>query len=120
MGESSRVRPELLAGDGSGRVHLPLGKLLGPAEAAVLLARYVGDVSGRVVVVDFNAVEYLSTTFIDTLIDRLLEGGAAAVELVETWRRVQPDVEAAAARATDPRVRLVPREHLVGLHQLTA
>ena len=106
-----------LAADGSGRVHVQPGPLLGVARLADLVVNETVDVAGRVVVVDLRRSHHTSDSFIDRLIQRLLEDGAREVQLAKVVGRphVTPIVEAAAARAADDRVRVVPSHYRTGL-----
>jgi len=111
-----------LAADGSGRVHIQPGPLLGSPRAADLAVDRTVDVAGRVVVVDLRWSYHTSDAFMDRLIQRLLDDGASEIQLSRVTGRsdVTPVVEAAAARAADERVRVVPSDYRTGLGRFTA
>jgi hypothetical protein len=117
MCETGKPGGKGLAADGSGRVHIQPGPLLGSPRLADAIVDQTVNVAGRVVVVDLRWSHHTSVAFMDRLIQRLLDEGAREVQLAKVVGKseITPVVEAAAARTADARVRVVPSDYRIGL-----
>ena len=93
---------EALATDRPRRVNVRLKSLVGTRDHAEVVVQYVGDVAGRVVVIDCSRVLATSRDFFDAVVVRLFEEGVESIEFLviadEYWGWVLDSATAIGAR----------------------